>query len=83
MGGNVALQLGAKYPDLYSGVLDVCGSKDLIDSYNKRSWQTLMMQPYCGTGSFRTNACASTYNSILDAILSLHIIRSSASFRDE
>jgi pimeloyl-ACP methyl ester carboxylesterase len=41
MGGNVALQLGAKYPDLYSGVLDVCGSKDLTDSYNKRSWANL------------------------------------------
>lgn len=27
MGGQIALNLAVKYPDLYSGVLDVCGSK--------------------------------------------------------
>ena len=33
MGGNIALLLGEKYPNLYSGVLDMCGTKDLIDAY--------------------------------------------------
>jgi pimeloyl-ACP methyl ester carboxylesterase len=33
MGGNVALQLGAKYPDLYDGVLDLCGPKDMAFEY--------------------------------------------------
>ena len=33
MGGNVALLLGEKYPDLYSGVLDICGVKDLKSLY--------------------------------------------------
>ncbi len=33
MGGGLALELGAKYPDLYDGVLDLCGPKDLIDQY--------------------------------------------------
>lgn len=41
MGGNVALQLGAKYPKLYSGVLDVCGSKNLTASYEMGSWVSL------------------------------------------
>ncbi len=33
MGGNIALLLGEKYPDLYSGVLDICGVKDLKSLY--------------------------------------------------
>lgn len=33
MGGNLALLLGEKYPDLYSGVLDICGPKDLKSLY--------------------------------------------------
>ena len=33
MGGNIVLELGAKYPDLYDGVLDGFGSKDLIPQY--------------------------------------------------
>ncbi len=36
LGGNIALQLGAKYPELYSGVIDVCGSKDLVEQYNDK-----------------------------------------------
>ena len=33
MGGSVALELGAKYPDLYDGVLDLCGPKDSAFGY--------------------------------------------------
>jgi pimeloyl-ACP methyl ester carboxylesterase len=33
MGGNIALLLGEKYPNLYSGVLDMCGTKDCLDAY--------------------------------------------------
>jgi len=33
MGGNLVLLLGEKYPDLYSGVLDICGVKDLKSLY--------------------------------------------------
>lgn len=33
MGGGLALELGAKYPDLYDGVLDLCGPKDSVDQY--------------------------------------------------
>ncbi len=33
MGGNIVLLLGEKYPDLYSGVLDICGVKDLKSLY--------------------------------------------------
>ena len=35
-GGGVALQLAEKYPNLYSGVLDLAGSKDLKISYRTR-----------------------------------------------
>jgi outer membrane protein assembly factor BamB/pimeloyl-ACP methyl ester carboxylesterase len=35
-GGGVALQLAEKYPNLYSGVLDISGSKDLKISYATR-----------------------------------------------
>lgn len=34
MGGQIALNLGEKYPDLYSGVFDVCGVKDSIEIAN-------------------------------------------------
>jgi pimeloyl-ACP methyl ester carboxylesterase len=34
MGGNVALMLGAKYPDLYAGVLEIAGTKDVEARYN-------------------------------------------------
>ena len=37
MGGNTVLELGAKYPDLYSGVLDIAGTKDVISRYNLHS----------------------------------------------
>jgi pimeloyl-ACP methyl ester carboxylesterase len=33
MGGEIALNLARKYPDLYSGVLDVCGAKDNYAHY--------------------------------------------------
>jgi hypothetical protein len=36
MGGNTALELGAKYPDLYSGVLDIAGSKDIKVHYSEK-----------------------------------------------
>ena len=35
-GGGVSLQLAEKYPNLYSGVLDLSGSKDLKISYSTR-----------------------------------------------
>ena len=35
MGGEIALLLGEKYPDLYSGVLDICGPKDLTSMYTQ------------------------------------------------
>jgi len=34
MGGTISLLLGEKYPELYDGVLDVCGGKDLTARYN-------------------------------------------------
>ncbi len=34
MGGEIALDLAHKYPNLYSGVLDVCGAKDSSDGYS-------------------------------------------------
>ena len=37
MGGEVALLLGEKYPELYSGVLDICGPKDVVVAYNDAS----------------------------------------------
>jgi predicted esterase len=33
MGGNIALELGARYPCLYDGVLDMFGSKDVAAQY--------------------------------------------------
>ena len=38
LGGNIALLLGAKYPELYDGVLDIAGSKDLIGAYNDKMY---------------------------------------------
>ncbi len=40
MGGNIALELGAKYPDLYDGVLDMFGSKNSIAQYNDKLFYT-------------------------------------------
>ena len=34
MGGQIDLMLADKYPDLYAGVLDVCGNKDTTAFYN-------------------------------------------------
>ena len=36
IGGNIALQLGAKYPDLYNCVLYISGSKDLSTQYDDK-----------------------------------------------
>jgi pimeloyl-ACP methyl ester carboxylesterase len=33
MGGNIVLLLGEKYPELYDGVLDSCGMKDVVYAY--------------------------------------------------
>ncbi len=33
MGGQIVLLLGEKYPNLYSGVLDICGLKNIITLY--------------------------------------------------
>ncbi len=33
MGGQIALLLGEKYPCIYSGVLDICGPKDMVSLY--------------------------------------------------
>jgi acetyl esterase/lipase len=38
MGGEIALLLGEKYPNIYSGVLDICGPKDLVTMYNDGSY---------------------------------------------
>lgn len=38
MGGNIALELGAKYPELYAGVLELAGTKDLITRYYLHSY---------------------------------------------
>jgi pimeloyl-ACP methyl ester carboxylesterase len=38
MGGNIALLLGEKYPNIYSGVLDVCGVKNATETYNLAAW---------------------------------------------
>ncbi len=34
MGGNIALLLGEKYPNVYSGVLDLSGPKNVTEQYN-------------------------------------------------
>jgi pimeloyl-ACP methyl ester carboxylesterase len=36
MGGNIALLTGQKYPNTYSGVLDLSGTKDIADAYNTK-----------------------------------------------
>ncbi len=36
MGGNTALLLGEKYPNVYRGVLDICGSKGLAQQYRDK-----------------------------------------------
>jgi outer membrane protein assembly factor BamB/pimeloyl-ACP methyl ester carboxylesterase len=42
MGGGIALLLGEKYPELYSGVLDMFGSKDMKSQYEtKVRWASL------------------------------------------
>ncbi len=42
MGGQIALNLAVEYPMLYSGVLDVCGSKGSLTQYNLANlWVTL------------------------------------------
>jgi outer membrane protein assembly factor BamB/fermentation-respiration switch protein FrsA (DUF1100 family) len=42
MGGGVALLLGEKYPDVYSGVLDLFGTKDLKEQHTTKSrWANL------------------------------------------
>ena len=42
MGGGIALLLGEKYPEIYSGVLDLFGTKDLKEEYTRRSnWASL------------------------------------------
>jgi pimeloyl-ACP methyl ester carboxylesterase len=33
MGGNIVLLLGEKYPELYDGVLDSCGMRDVVQAY--------------------------------------------------
>ncbi|HRR54061.1 MAG TPA: alpha/beta hydrolase-fold protein [Candidatus Methanomethylicus sp.] len=42
MGGSVALLLGERYPDVYDGVLDVCGPKDYAEQYmTKILWASM------------------------------------------
>jgi len=36
MGGNIALELGEKYPNVYDGVLDISGSKGLAQQYREK-----------------------------------------------
>jgi len=43
MGGQIALMLEDKYPDLYAGILDVCGNKDTTAFYNY--WKNLSELP--------------------------------------
>jgi hypothetical protein len=43
MGGQIALMLTHKYPDLYAGVLDICGNKDTTAFYNY--WRDLSKLP--------------------------------------
>jgi hypothetical protein len=38
MGGAVAILAGEKYPKLYSGILDLCGAKDLVGTFNGCTW---------------------------------------------
>ncbi len=38
MGGATVLMLGAKYPELYAGVLDIAGTTDAIARYNLHSY---------------------------------------------
>jgi rhodanese-related sulfurtransferase/esterase/lipase len=42
IGGGIALLLGEKYPNVYSGVLDMCGVKDMESHYEtKVRWASL------------------------------------------
>ena len=42
MGGTIALLLGERYPDVYSGVLDLAGPKDYKEHHaHKDSWENL------------------------------------------
>ena len=42
MGGTIALLLGEKYPDIYSGVLDLAGPKDYKEHHaHKDRWENL------------------------------------------
>jgi pimeloyl-ACP methyl ester carboxylesterase len=42
MGGDIALLLGQKYPNIYSGVIDESGVKNLTDIYNGSTMQVAM-----------------------------------------
>jgi len=45
MGGNIALKLGAKYPDLYDGVLDLCGPKNMSFEYDDKMYLASLSDP--------------------------------------
>jgi pimeloyl-ACP methyl ester carboxylesterase len=41
MGGAIALMLAEKYPNVYSGVMDISGSKNITERYNRmKDWAT-------------------------------------------
>jgi pimeloyl-ACP methyl ester carboxylesterase len=54
MGGQIDLMLADKYPDLYAGVLDVCGNKDTTAFYNY--WKDLANIPTGATDAITANS---------------------------
>ena len=54
MGGQIDLMLVDKFPDLYAGVLDVCGNKDTTAFYNY--WRDLANIPTGATDEITANS---------------------------
>lgn len=54
MGGQIDLMLVDKFPDLYAGVLDVCGNKDTTAFYNY--WKDLANIPAGATDAITANS---------------------------
>jgi len=54
MGGQIDLMLADKFPDLYAGVLDVCGNKDTTAFYNY--WKDLANIPTGATDAITANS---------------------------
>lgn len=76
MGGAVALLLGEKYPDLYSGVLDVYGVKDLKEEYTVAMFVAVIENETGGTPTTQPKAYedrSPTYHAnIMMPVITIH-----------